>query len=88
MKSLKKKLNLTIDEHVVDKAKRLVESRGESLSALVEDFLARLVHDVEALDNQGDANTDDWLAAFHQTQFPKNYQEPSDEQLTKFLDER
>jgi len=37
---MKKKLTLVIDDEVIDRAKRLARSRGESLSELVETYLA------------------------------------------------
>ena len=74
MPSTKRKLNLTVDEGVVERAKRVVESRGQSLSSCVEEFLARLVLD--------DSSTgDNWLEAFHRRFLEPDYQEPSDQEI-------
>lgn len=77
----KKKVNLTIDEDVLAKAKRLVEHRGESLSSLVEDFLSRITHDASL-------SEDNWLTAFHKKHLPKNYREPTDKDIKKLREER
>ncbi len=77
----KKKINLTITEDVLDKAKKLVEHRGESLSSVVEDFLARLVSDIET--TQGD-----WLDAFHKRFIPRGFKEPSDIDIQTLRDEQ
>jgi len=70
--SLKKKINLTIDEDVLSRAKRVVEESNESLSQVVEAFLARLVMETEN-DSEGD-----WLRCFHEEYLVAGSSEPSD----------
>lgn len=74
MASSKRKLNLTIQSDLLERAKRVAELRGDSLSSLVEDFLARLAADYEH-------QTSDWLSSFHQKYLCGDYREPSDEDL-------
>lgn len=78
----KKKLNLTINEDILSKAKQLLEGRSQSLSGLVEEFLARLVSDAE-ISTEGD-----WLDGFHQRYLKGGYTEPSDSDIEKLLQER
>jgi hypothetical protein len=74
MTGQKRKLNLTIDEGILDLAKRVAELRGRSLSGLVEEFLGRLAEDTDQAD---------WLARFHSRYLSKSTVEPSDMQLDK-----
>jgi hypothetical protein len=79
MGSVKRKLNLTIDETILAKAKQVAEARGGSLSSIVEDFLARLVR-------ESSPGEDDWLSCFHQRYSPR--EEPSDEVIASLVKER
>ena len=82
MKSnLKKKVNLTIREDLLEKAKNLAEFRGESLSSLVEDFLSKLVSD-------SGCKSGDWLADFYAKYLPKGHQEPTDSDIKNILASR
>lgn len=70
----KRKVNLTINDGILDRARSVCESRGESLSQVVEDFLAKLVSEEEFVGR-------DWLEAFHKRYLPPGFKEPSDEEL-------
>lgn len=77
--SQKKKLTLTIESDLIESAKLVAEHKGESLSAIIENFLKTLSVD----EREGD-----WLDRFHKKYLPKNYKGPSREQIKKLLDER
>ncbi len=79
-RTLKKKVNLTIDEGLLDKAKRLAEFRGDSLSSLVEEFLAKLVSETE----ESEA---DWVSLFHRKYLGKT-KEPTDGEVEAILNQR
>jgi hypothetical protein len=77
--SVKKKVNLTIDQQIVELAHRVAEERGRSLSSLVEDFLSMLVADSKHI--SADSEQADWVSSFHRKYLPKNFKDPSDEKI-------
>ena len=81
MSAGKKKVNLTISDGVLEKAKRVAELRGDSLSALVEDFLARLVSDNSPSETKS-------FEDFYRKYTPSAYAEPSDEDIARLKAER
>ncbi|MCC6219667.1 MAG: hypothetical protein IT291_00330 [Deltaproteobacteria bacterium] len=76
--ALKKKLTLSVDSSVIEAAKLVAESQGESLSVLVENFLRKLSFQQEKTD---------WLDRFHAKYLGSDYKEPSDDKIAKLRDE-
>lgn len=70
----KRKVNFTIDTDILSLAKDVAEDRGRSLSALVEEFLARLA---------SEHRKGDWLTEFYAHFLPVSYREPSNERIRK-----
>lgn len=70
----KRKVNLTIDDAVFERAKRAAKKRGESVSAVVERFLGQFAGSPVEPD-------DHWLTAFHKKYLPLHHREPTDEEL-------
>ena len=79
---LKRKINLTVAENRSEKAKQVAEQRGESLSQLVEDFLATIV--AESFDgplSSAIISKANWLGNFHRRYLRSDFQEPTDRQI-------
>jgi hypothetical protein len=55
---MQKKLTLTIDQHVVEQAKRYAKQRHRSVSRMVEDYLRRIsTGEIESNNNGGSRNS-------------------------------
>lgn len=76
MATIKRKVNFTVNEDIVESARRIAEERGVSLSSLVEEFLSRLADPTE----KGPGG---WLSLFHKKYGVRNQKERTDTELEK-----
>ncbi len=78
---MKNRLNLTINEDLLVKAKKFATDSGVSLSSIVEDGLSKAICKNESIDVDG------ILSDFHKRAFKKISKEPSDKEVDTILRE-
>jgi hypothetical protein len=78
---MNKKLTLSLDEYVIQKAKIYAENTGNSLSGLVEDYFERLIQPT-----QKEASPSRLNAISGKINLPENFDE--DQELRKALEKK